>query len=66
MAWCVLCHRGYRREPRHCRALAAGDEGGWSWGRAALQGPEGCWGAVFPPFTCNLGYELTGYLAEVD
>lgn len=22
--------------------------------------------SAFPPFTCNLWYELTGYLAEVD
>lgn len=21
---------------------------------------------AFPPFMCNLGYELTGYLAEAD
>ena len=38
--------------------------------KAALQGPGGCWGQfatnAFPPFTCNLGYELIGYLTEAD
>lgn len=73
-AWCVLCHRGYRREAGHCHALAAGAKGGWPWGcsraTAALPGLGVVGGQfatiAFPPFTYNLGCELKGYLAEAD